>query len=480
MTGRRGDLRIILLSLGSTKIGEDGRRNRGETSETGWCGKREVKPSDRSTRRGMKGLRNTIQVGMAAIMAAVALQSPLHGQSARASSDGAARIMEDVRWLADDAREGRGVGTAGLEAAAEYIAQRFAEIGLAPGGTDGYFQTFELDPNSPALRQTTLGGEQVRNVVGILPGRGELAGQVVVLGAHFDHLGLGTRGYIHSSRDSTGEGVVHNGADDNASGTVALLESARNLAAREAPDRRTIVFVAFTAEELGTIGSMYYVEHPAVSNDSTTVMLNFDMIGRLSGDTLVVGGTGSAPELVAALEEANADYGLFLGKQPDPWGNSDHQVFYGKAIPVLHFFTSLHADYHTPADDWEKLDYDGIAQIAALVSDLAWDMATRRADVTYVAFERPAPPSGGPRASLGTVPDMVTAGEGMRVQAVRGGTAAAEAGLQAGDVILQIGEIEVKDIYGLQEALTTYKTGQTVTIVFLRDGERMQTQATLK
>ena len=393
--------------------------------------------------------------------------------------DAAARISADLQFLADDAREGRGVGTQGLEQAAAYIARAFQDIGLRPGGTDGYFQPFELDPRSPALAHTQLGGERVKNVIGVLPGRGHLASQVVVIGAHYDHLGLGTRGYIGFSRDTTGINVVHNGADDNASGTTALLETARNLARRQTPTHRTVVFVAFTAEELGTIGAMHYVEHPTLPTDSAIAMVNFDMVGRMSGDSVIVGGTGSAPELVPLLESTNARYRLNLVKQDDPWGSSDHAVFYGKETPVLHFYTNLHADYHTPADDWEKINVDGIVEIVALASDLVWAMATQTERMTYVAVSRPER-TAGPRASLGTVPDMVTPGEGMRVQAVRAGTAADEAGLKAGDVVLRIGDVEVKDIYGLQKALTTYKTGDTVTIVFLRDGERKETIATLK
>jgi hypothetical protein len=414
------------------------------------------------------------------LVTAAALGTSLaHAQSAPPAPASVDRITHDVAWLADDAREGRGVGTAGLEAAAAYIAEEFREIGLAPGGTDGYFQPFELDPQSPVLAHTQLGGEQVKNVIGILPGRGELAGEIIVIGAHYDHLGLGTRGYAQMSRDSAAANQIHNGADDNASGTAALLEAARTLAGREVENHRTIVFVAFTAEELGTIGSSYYVDHPAAPHGSTLAMLNFDMVGRLSGDTLVVGGTGSAAELEAVLDRVNRRYGFSIGKQADPWGNSDHAVFYGKEVPVLHFYTSLHRDYHTPSDDWQLLNTTGIARIVAFASDVAWELATRPSDLTVLAFERPEPVRGGPRASLGTVPDMVTAGKGMRVQAVRAGTAADEAGLVAGDVILQIGDVEVKDIYGLQNALTTYKSGETVEIVFLRDGERMTTTATL-
>ncbi len=421
--------------------------------------------------------RRTLLVLIAAVAAGAA---PADAQTTAPERAAADRISEDIRWLADDAREGRGVGTVGLDAAAAYIADEFREIGLTPGGTDGYFQPFVLDPKAPVLAHTQLGGESVKNVIGILPGRGVLAAEVVVIGAHYDHLGLGTRGYAGMSRDSAAANQIHNGADDNASGTAALLETARDLATREAVDRRTIIFVAFTAEELGTIGSMYYAEHPVTAHDSTLAMLNFDMVGRLSGDTLVVGGTGSAEELEATIDRVNRRYGFSIGKQADPWGNSDHAIFYGKDVPVLHFYTSPHEDYHTPTDDWDKLNTAGIARIAAFGADVAWELATRPGDLTLLAFERPKQPQGGPRASLGTVPDMVTAGEGMRVQAVRAGTAAEEAGLHAGDVILQIGEVEVKNIYGLQEALTTYATGQTVVIVFLRDGERMETTATLQ
>jgi len=408
------------------------------------------------------------------------LAAPLgHAQSAAPASESIDRITRDVAWLADDAREGRGVGTAGLEAAAAFIADAFREIGLEPGGTDGYFQPFELDPRSPVLAHTQLGGEPVKNIIGVLPGRGALAREALVIGAHYDHLGLGTRGYAQMSRDSAAANQIHNGADDNASGTAALLETARTLAIREAESHRTVIFVAFTAEELGTIGSSYYVEHPVSPHDSTLAMLNFDMVGRLSGDTLVVGGTGSATELEATLDRLNHHYGFHIGKQADPWGNSDHAVFYGKDVPVLHFYTSIHQDYHTPSDDWQLLNTAGIARIVSFAADVAWELATQPGDLTLLAFERPEPVRGGPRASLGTVPDMVTAGEGMRIQAVRAGTAADEAGLVAGDVILQIGDVEVKDIYGLQNALTTYKSGEAVVIVFLRDGERMETTATL-
>lgn len=427
----------------------------------------------------MSRTRTFLHAGITAL-AVACLAAPMQGQTAAVATNAVDRITEDLKWLADDAREGRGADSDGLEAAAHYIADAFAAAGLEPGGTDGFFQPFELSPQLPVLAHTQLGGAQVKNVVGVLPGRGALADEAVILGAHYDHLGRGTRGYAGMSLDSAATDKIHNGADDNASGTTALIEIARNLAARQADSRRTFVFIAFTAEELGTIGAAHYVNNPARPLSQSTAMLNFDMVGRLRGDSVVVGGTGSSPELREALEAANARYGFTLLQQDDPWGASDHAVFYGKELPVLHFYTNVHTDYHTPSDDWELINMDGIARIAAMASDLAWSLATAPAAPTYVAVARPPQPSGGARASLGTVPDMASVGDGMRLQGVRAGGAAAEAGLQAGDVIIGLGEVEIAGIYDLQKALTTYKSGDTVTIVFLREGERMETEATLK
>jgi len=427
----------------------------------------------------MKGFQRAIQAVSTALAISAASTSTLTGQGATAEPEAASQILADVRWLADDAREGRGVGTDGLRASAEYIAKRFQELGLEPGGTDGYFQPFELDPSSPMLAHTDLGGTAVRNVIGVLPGRGSLAREVIVFGAHFDHLGKGTHGYARFSTDSAAENAVHNGADDNASGTTALLYAAALLARREAAERRTFVFVAFTAEELGTIGSQYYVDHPTLPNEATAAMLNFDMVGRMQGDSVVIGGVASAAELDRAIDAVNADYGLVIAKQDTPWGASDHYVFYNEGIPVLHFYTNTHGDYHSPADDWEKINAAGITTIAEFASELGWELATRPATLTLVSVPKPQSTSGA-RASLGSVPDMGSSAGGLRLRGVTPGSAAEEAGLQSGDVIVQIGEIEVKDIYGLQEALTSYKSGQTVTIIFIRDGERMETEATLK
>lgn len=392
-----------------------------------------------------------------------------------AAQEGGSRIVADVRYLASDALEGRGVGTAGLDSAARYLALRFRELGLAPAGTDGYLQAFELDPSAPAVAHQGIGRASVANVVGLLPGRGALAGQAVVLGAHYDHLGLGGLG----SLDPDSLGVVHNGADDNASGTAALLETARLLASRGGA-RRTFVFVAFTAEELGLIGSEYYVTHPAVPNASVYAMLNFDMVGRLRGDSLHVIGAGSATELAHIVEAVNATHRLALTVVGDPWGRSDHSSFYARRVPVVHLFTNTHEDYHRTTDDVDKLNAAGIARVARFAADLAWTLATRTEPLTFVDVPAPAPAGGGGYgAYLGTVPDMAGSPGGVRLTGVRRDSPAERAGLRAGDILVQIGDHVVADLYAMTDALRALRPGDTVTITFLRDGARHEVRVTL-
>jgi hypothetical protein len=393
--------------------------------------------------------------------------------TAQAAQD---RILTDIRYLADDAREGRGTGTPGLDSAAAYIANQFRQAGLQPAGSDGFFQPFTIDPTAPAVAHSGLGGSAVKNVVGLIPGNGSLAGQVVVLGAHYDHLGMGGA----NSLDPDSVGVVHNGADDNASGTVALMETARILSRRSAPEMRTVVFVAFTAEEIGLIGSDHYVKNPSRANDSTYAMLNFYMVGRLKDNKLITGGTGSATELPQLLDSVNTGYGLTLSPMEDPWGSSDHSSFYGAGIPVIHFLTDTHEDYHRTTDDWDKINIEGIERISMYAADLAWSFATRTSTLTYVDVPQPVrATTGGSGAWLGTIPDMSSSPGGVRLTGVREGGPASEAGIQGGDIIVQIGEYEVKDLYAMTDALRNYKPSDVVTVAVMRDGERVEVSVTL-
>lgn len=400
-----------------------------------------------------------------------------HAQHARDGSSNDEAIRHHLAFLTADALEGRGVGTAGLDSAAVYLATTFARIGLQPAGTEAFFQQFVIDETAATAAHAGVGNLPVRNVVGVLPGRGRLAGQAVVLGAHYDHLGYGGFG----SLDPDSAGVVHNGADDNASGTAALIETARILAPRRAEDVRTIVFVAFTAEELGLIGSSHYVKHPVVPVDSTLAMINFDMVGRLRDGKVLAIGTGSALELPSLLEGVNGLHGLTVSLVEDPWGRSDHSSFYGDSIPVVHLFTDNHEDYHRTTDDWPKINVEGIRQIVDFAADLAWTLATREAPLTYV---RVAPPQraagGGYGAYLGTIPDMSESPGGVRLTGVRAGSPAETAGLRKGDILVQLGEHTIGNLYDMTDALRAHKPGDRVTVVVLRDGERVETFAILE
>lgn len=402
---------------------------------------------------------------------AATVATPLHAQNVTAH-----RVQAHVEYLADDAREGRGVGSEGLDSAAAYIAWEFARLGLTQPWSDGFFQRFEISPTATAaLAHTGLAGASVKNVVGILPGRGKLAGQVIVVGAHYDHLGLGGMG----SLDPDSTGVVHNGADDNGSGAAALIEIARLVRARASGERRTIVFVAFTAEEIGVVGSTHYVRQPVRPNDSTAAMINLDMVGRLRDGKLLAFGTETALDWDHLLDSLNAEYEFDLHGSGDGWGRSDHQSFYAVGIPVLHLFTDTHEDYHRVTDDADKINSAGVARIARFAADLVWALATRAARLTHVSLPRPEPIAGGSQASLGTIPDMTESPGGVRLTGVRAGTPAETAGIQAGDIITRIGEHEVNDLYAMSRALAAYEPSDVVTVVIKRGNRMLEFEVTL-
>jgi len=389
-------------------------------------------------------------------------------------SPAARRVLNDVRFLADDRQEGRGLGTAGLERAGAYIKEGFARAGLQTS-----FQDFTIPSDAPAVLHTTFAGSSTRNVIAVIPGASAiLRGEVVIVGAHYDHLGMGGFGALDP--DSTGR--IHNGADDNASGTAALLEIGRALAARK--PARTIVLVAFSAEELGTLGSSYFVQHATPQPiDSLYAMVNLDMVGRLRNGRLSALGAATAREFPALLDSLNTPARFDLRASGDGWGPSDHAVFFATRRPVLHFFTDLHDDYHRSSDDWEKLNVSGIAEIARFVADLAWSLANRPAPLTFVDAPRPQATTGGSGygAYLGTIPDMTGGGvsDGVRITGVRAGSPAEQAGLKGGDVITAIGDKRIANLYDMTDALRGRRPGDTVVVVMRRDGAEHRATAIL-
>lgn len=400
-------------------------------------------------------------------------------------------IRRDVEHLASAALEGRGTGTAGNDSAAAYIARRFESLRLAtlPNGCEGsdaalrarcdrkYFQPFIA--RSAAAAHAGLPSElPSQNVVALLRGTDPaLANEYVVIGAHFDHLGRSGA----SALDPDSAEAIRNGADDNASGTAAVMELAR-LLSRHAP-RRSVIFVTFSGEELGLLGSQRFVDRSPVPIDRVVAMLNFDMVGRLRNHRLIVYGVETATEMRGLVDSATTGTGLDVRGVGDGYGPSDHSSFYARGIPVLHFFTDLHEDYHRATDDADKVSAAGVGRVVGLAERVVRTIADRNDRLTLVRVSRPAPVAGSGRGRdvyLGSIPDM-SAPEtpGVRLTGVRADSPADKAGLKSGDIIVEFDGKPVKDLYTYTDALQARKPGDTVKIVVLREGARVEVTATL-
>ncbi|MBM3990551.1 MAG: M20/M25/M40 family metallo-hydrolase [Planctomycetes bacterium] len=317
------------------------------------------------------------------------------------------------------------------------------------------------------------------NVLGLL--RGADSSRCVVLGAHYDHLGWGGEG----SLDSQGGAQIHNGADDNASGTAVVLEVARALAAGPKPDC-DVLFALWSGEELGLLGSEHWAKTAALELDSVVANLNLDMVGRAGDGKLAVLGAGSAEPFAAWLAELGPRLGLELdvSLSGQGVGGSDHQTFLKRKRPAVHFFSGLHGDYHKPSDDAERFEAEGAAKVAALALELTRRMAATR-ELAWV--EPPAPTSaqpgqaraGGFRVWFGTVPEYAYDGKGLLLGGTSPGSPAEKAGMLAGDVLVQVGDIAIETIQDFVYALQTYKPGDVVLARFLRDGKTEEVRVTL-
>jgi aminopeptidase YwaD len=405
-------------------------------------------------------------VGTAALVL-VGCHAAVVGPSAVVSPDSAA-IRRDIDYLASEPLAGRLTGTPGNDSAAAYLARRYRALGLRPL-SPGYLQKFVAHPPAHAGQTVALA---TQNVFAVLPGRDPaLRGQYVVIGAHFDHLGTSTENAL----DPEAGMVVRRGADDNASGTAAVVELARLFVAH--PARRSIIFVNFSGEEEGLLGSEYFVEHSPVPIDSMAAMLNFDMVGRLRDDRVIVYGVATATEFPALLDRANISPRLNIAMQGDGFGPSDQSSFYAKSIPVLYFFTDLHADYHRASDTPEKINGAGEARVVALAERVVRDIADAPARPTYVRVAAPVQSTGareGGEVYLGSIPDMAGDGTlGLRLTGVRAGSPADVAGIKGGDVIVEFGGKAVNDLYQYSDALYSHKPGDEVTVVVLRNGQRL-------
>jgi Zn-dependent M28 family amino/carboxypeptidase len=393
----------------------------------------------------------------------------LNSFSQEISSD---RLKKDISYLASDKLKGRGTGSKGEKKAAKYIAGEFKKAGLSPKGTDGYYFPFSFshktDPKDSASKVETRKG---KDVVGYLDNGAEYT---IVIGAHYDHLGLG---HDHNSLDANPENKIHNGADDNASGTAGVMELARYYAGNNVKEKFNFLFICFSGEELGLYGSKKFCESPTIDLTKVNYMINMDMIGRLndSTKTLIVYGVGTAPDWVPMLDQMRTTF--HVKKDSAGIGPSDQTSFYLKNIPVLHFFTGQHSDYHKPSDDESKINYAGEKMVLEYITNVI----AQTEKLNKLKFLQTKSPDTGThvyKVTMGVMPDYTFEGKGMRVDGVTEGKPAFKAGVKQGDVVVQLGDFPVNDIMAYMKALGNFKKGDTTTIKVKRGTEEITLNVT--
>ncbi len=314
------------------------------------------------------------------------------------------------------------------------------------------------------------------NVIGLLKGADPAkSAEVVIVGAHYDHLGLGGT----TSLASASGPQIHHGADDNASGVAAMLETARDLVASRATLARSILFISFGAEELGTLGSLHFTKNPTVPWDSVVAMFNLDMVGRLRENKLDVQGVGTSPAWKGFVEASNKDAALKLALLDGGFGPSDHSPFYAAKKPVLFAFTGAHGDYHKPSDTADRIDPEGIVRVVKFVEPIVAAVASAPERIAYTEVKGGAPAGGGSRSFrvwVGGIPDFSEEGQGVKLSGVTGGSPAEKAGFLAGDTIVRFGDKELKNLYDYTYALQGRKPGEKVSVVVRRveDGKTVE------
>lgn len=421
---------------------------------------------DRENARSEKGRTMKRILRVTSAMLVIGLLAGPAGAQVAIEPEG---MLETVKFLSGAEFMGRGTGTPELDKAAVFIASRFEAVGLLPGGSanGSWFQEW-TDPGSKA---------RMRNVVGVLPGRNpQLARESVVIGAHYDHLGLkGAR-----KEDA---GKLHPGADDNASGVAVLLELASRLTL-VANMERTVVFVAFTGEEEGRKGSRYYVRnerrHPAAQ---AIAMINLDTVGRLGKGKLIILGAGSAKEWSPFFQEAGKALKIEIAEMAQELDSSDQKSFQEAGVPAVQLFTGPHADYHRPTDTADEIDGKGLAKVATAARAAVFYLANRpeplTATITSLPAGEPAPRTDR-KVTLGIVPDFTYNGQGVRLGGASPDGPVEKAGLRTGDVVIQAGNAPIAVLKDLSDVLKTHQPGDRLPLRFLRNGKEMKVEVELK
>jgi hypothetical protein len=383
-------------------------------------------------------------------------------------------MKEDVSVLANDSLNGRKTGSTDEKKAAEYIAKRFEDLGLQAKGTDGYFQKFTFKASKNPHQEAEFTSEKNdstetgENVIGYIDNKAE---NTVVIGAHYDHLGMGGEGSLYREGEA-----IHNGADDNASGVAMMLHLADSLQKKDSPKNNNYLFIAFSGEEEGLLGSNYFVKNPTIDTKKVTYMLNMDMVGRLNSEnTLAVYGVGTSPIL---KQTVNANAGdLNIAENESGVGPSDHTSFYLADIPVLHFFTGQHEDYHKPSDDTEKVNFEGMELVSNYIFSIIKDLDSQK-KLPFKKTKNESEVVPDFKVTLGVVPDYLFSGKGMRIDGISEDRPAQKAGLQKGDIVVKMGDYEVTDMMSYMKSLSKFEKGQTTKVTIDRSGELKKVEVT--
>lgn len=376
------------------------------------------------------------------------------------------RLKKDVTYLASDKLKGRGTSSKGEQKAAKYIASEFKKAGLQPKGTDGYYYpfTFKSSTNPHDTSTANLKERKGKNVVGYLDNG---AKYTVVIGAHYDHLGLG---HDRNSTDANGKGKIHNGADDNASGTAGVMELARYYAGNNRKEAFNFLFICFSGEELGLMGSKKFCEKPTIDLSTVNYMINMDMVGRLNDSTkaLMIYGVGTAPDWIPIISSMRT---IFRIKTDSAGvGPSDQTSFYLKNVPVLHFFTGQHSDYHKPSDDVDKLNFEGEKAILEYIT-LVIEKTESLDKLQFLQTRNPD--MGKPRykVTMGIMPDYAFEGPGVKIDGVTDDRPAAKAGMQQGDVLIEMDGNPVNNMKDYMAELGKRLKGDTIPVKVKRGNE---------
>ncbi len=373
----------------------------------------------------------------------------------------AAELRSIAAVLAGDEMRGRGAGTKQLDRARDVVRDELESAGLEPGDHGRWLMEFEAP-----------GGARLANVVGRIEGKGP---EWIAVGAHYDGLGIAPPG-------DPSAGLARPGADDNASGVAALVRIARTIA-EDSDFTRHVFVVAFSGEEIGLLGSRWFVEHPPAPLERAVAMINLDTVGRIENERVIVFGTGTAEELPAILRGVNHAFGFDLAWNAEGAGASDHTPFFEKGIPVLHFFSGAKPEYHRPGDRLELLNFEALAKLSDFVTEVTTFLAASEEPLTFrpAGIGRLAAPGAAKprRVSFGSIPDFSRESGGVLLSGVMPGSPAEGAGLRAGDVLVELDGRAIDSIHDFQAALADRSPGDRVRVKYVRAGETLTVEATL-